>query len=67
MKTTTATYIVNVTTDDENIITFYKTRPTRPTTPKGIKLQNNKIEQWVMKTYPNWQEINVKLQQEELV
>ena len=67
MKTTTATYLVNVTTDDENIITFYKTMPTRPTTQKGIKSQNNKIEKWVMKTYPNWTEIDVKLQQEELV
>mgnify|MGYP001285703357 CR=1 FL=1 len=67
MKTTTATYIVNVTTDDENIITFYKTMPTRPTTHKGRVSQNNKIEKWVMKTYPNWTEIDVKLQQEELV
>jgi hypothetical protein len=41
--------------------------PTRPTTHKGRVSQNNKIEKWVMKTYPNWTEIDVKLQQEELV
>ena len=61
MNTTTATYIVNVTTDDENIITFYKTMPTRPKTSKGIKSQNNKIEQWTMKQHPNYKEINIEL------
>ena len=25
MQTTTATYVINVTTEDENVITFYKT------------------------------------------
>ena len=54
MNTTTATYIVNVTTDDENIITFYKTMPTRPKTSKGIKSQNNKLSKWVEKEYPNF-------------
>ena len=66
MQTTTATYSIQVTREGGHT-SFLKTMPTRPTTPKGIKSQNNKIEQWVMKTYPNWQEINVKLQQEELV
>ena len=54
MKTTTATYIVNVTTDDENIITFYKTMPTKPKTSKGIKSQNDKLSKWVEKQYPNF-------------
>jgi len=54
MNTTTATYIVNVTTDDENIITFYKTMPTKPKTHKGIKSQNNKLSKWVEKQYPNF-------------
>ena len=63
MKTTAATYLVNVTTEDENIISFYKTMPTRPTTQKGIKSQNNKIEKWAMNQYPNWTEINIQLQQ----
>jgi|TARA_Y100000015_G_scaffold26378_1_gene25500 hypothetical protein len=54
MQTTTATYSISVTTDDENIITFYKTMPTRPTTQKGIKSQNTKLSKWVEKTYPNF-------------
>ena len=54
MQTTTATYIVNVTTDDENIITFYKTMPTKPKTSKGIKSQNDKLSKWVEKQYPNF-------------
>ena len=54
MQTTTATYTVNVTTDDENIITFYKTMPTKPKTSKGIKSQNDKLSKWVEKTYPNF-------------
>ena len=35
MQTTTATYVINVTTEDENVITFYKTMPTKPKTSKG--------------------------------
>ncbi len=46
MKTTTATYIVNVTTNDENVITFYKTMPTRPKTSKGVKAQTTKLSKW---------------------
>ena len=61
MKTTTATYLVNVTTDDENIITFYKTMPTRPKTQKGIKSQNNKLSKWVEKEYPNYTEYEIAL------
>ena len=62
METTTATYIINVTTDDENVITFYKTMPTRPKTSKGIKSQNNKLKKWTMSNYPNWTDINIQLQ-----
>ena len=54
MQTTTATYIVYVTPDDENIITFYKTMPTKPKTSKGIKSQNDKLSKWVEKEYPNF-------------
>lgn len=61
MFDSTATYIVTVTDTDENIITFYKTMPTRPKTSKGIKSQNNKIEQWTMKQHPNFKEINIEL------
>ena len=59
MQTTTATYIVNVTTDDENIITFYKTMPTKPTTSKGIKAQDTKLSKWVEKNYPNFTEYEI--------
>ena len=59
MQTTTATYIVNVTTDDENIITFYKTMPTKPTTSKGIKSQNTKLSKWVEKNYPDFIEYEI--------
>ena len=59
MQTTTATYSISVTTDDENIITFYKTMPTRPTTQKGIKSQNAKLSKWVEKNYPNFTEYEI--------
>ena len=52
MKTTTQTYMVSVTTEDQ-MFTFYKTMPTRPTTSKGIKAQNNRVLKWAQKTYPN--------------
>ena len=58
MKTTTQTYMISVTTEDQ-IFTFYKTMPTRPTTSKGIKSQNDKLEKWAMKQYPNWVEIDI--------
>ena len=53
MKTTAATYIINVTTD-EGIATFYKTMPTKPTTSKGVKSQNTKLSKWVEEKYPNF-------------
>ena len=62
MKTTTATYKINVTYDDNKGVIFEKTMPTRPTTQKGIKAQNNKLEQWVMKELPYWSKIDIKLQ-----
>ena len=61
MDTTTATYIVNVTTDDENIITFYKTMPTQPKTHKGIKSQNDKLSKWVENQYPNFTSYDISL------
>ena len=58
MNTTTATYSITVTTD-EGTLSFLRTMPTRPKTQKGIKSQNDKLEKWAMKQYPNWQEINI--------
>jgi hypothetical protein len=54
MQTTTATYVINVTTEDENVITFYKTLPTRPKTSKGRKSQNDPLCKWVEKEYPDF-------------
>ncbi len=61
MKTMTATYVVNVITEDENVITFYKTMPTKPKTHKGVKSQNNKLSKWVEKQYPNFTSYDISL------
>ena len=53
METTTATYQIQVTTD-EGHLSFLKVMPTRPKTSKGIKSQNNKLSKWVEKQYPNF-------------
>ena len=53
MQTTTATYIINVKTD-EGTASFTKTMPTKPKTSKGIKAQNTKLSKWVEKQYPNF-------------
>ena len=60
MNTTTATYQINVTTD-EGLLSFLKTMPTRPKTQKGIKSQNNKLSKWVEKQYPNYTEYEIAL------
>ena len=60
MKTTTATYQIQVTTD-EGSLSILRTMPTRPKTQKGIKFHNTRLENYAMKQYPNWTEINVKL------
>ncbi len=60
IKTTTAIYQVQVKTD-EGSLSFLRTMPTRPKTQKGIKAQNTRLENYAMKQYPDWKEINVKL------
>ena len=60
MQTTTATYQIQVTTD-EGSLSFLKTMPTRPKTKKGMKAHNTKLENYAMKQYPNWKEINIEL------
>ena len=60
MKTTTATYSIQV-TEPDGFTSFLKTMPTRPTTQKGIKSQNNKLSQWVEKCYPNFTSYEVIL------
>jgi len=60
MQNTTATYLVSVTTEDEEIITFYRTMPTRPTTQRGRIAQKDRLTKWAMKEYPNWHEIDIQ-------
>jgi hypothetical protein len=60
MQTTTATYKIDVTTD-QGELSVTRTMPTRPTTNKGIKAHNNKLENWAKNQYPNWTEIKVSL------
>lgn len=60
MNTTTATYRIEVTTD-EGTVSFLRTMPTRPKTHKGIKSHNTRLENYAKKQYPNWNYIDVKL------
>ena len=60
MNTTTATYRIEVTTD-EGTVSFLRTMPTRPKTHKGIKSHNTRLENYAKKQYPNWYYIDVKL------
>tara|TARA_B100001939_G_C16461664_1_gene413296 strand:- start:186 stop:374 length:189 start_codon:yes stop_codon:yes gene_type:complete len=53
MQTTTATYKIQVTTD-EGSLSFLKVMPTKPKTSKGVKAQNTKLSKWVEKQYPNF-------------
>ena len=59
MQTTTATYNIRVETCDFKVIEFQRTMPTKPTTQKGIKAQNHKLKQWVMKELPFWSKIDI--------
>ena len=60
MNTTTATYQIEVTTD-EGRLSFLKDMPTRPKTHKGIKSQNDKLSRWVEKEYPNFLSYHISL------
>ena len=59
MKNTTQTYNIRVETCDFKVIEFQRTLPTKPTTTKGIKSQNHKLEQWVMKELPYYSRIEI--------
>ena len=60
MKSTIATYKIEVTTD-EGSLSFLKDMPTRPKTHKGIKSQNNKLSKWVENQYPNFTSYDISL------
>jgi len=59
LKNTTQTYNIRVETCDFKVIEFQRTLPTKPTTTKGIKAQNNELEQWVMKELPYYSRIEI--------
>ena len=60
MDTTTATYQIQVTTD-EGSLAFLKVMPTKPKTHKGIKSQNTKLSKWVENQYPNFTSYDISL------
>ena len=60
MKTTAATYQIQVTTPAGHL-SFLKDMPTRPKTQKGIKSQNTKLSKWVEKQYPNFTSYDIVL------
>lgn len=60
MNTTSATWKIQVTTD-EGHLSFLKVMPTRPKTKKGIKSQNNKLSKWVEEKYPNFTSYDISL------
>ena len=60
MNTTTATWKIQVTTD-EGHLSFLKDMPTRPKTSKGIKSQNDKLCKWVENHYPDFTSYEVIL------
>tara|TARA_B100002019_G_scaffold33511_1_gene27545 strand:- start:3521 stop:3709 length:189 start_codon:yes stop_codon:yes gene_type:complete len=60
MKTTAATYQIQVTTPAGSL-SFLKDMPTRPKTSKGIKSQNNKLSKWVENQYPNFTSYDISL------
>ena len=61
MKTTAATYKIEVTQECGNVLTYMKTMPTKPTTSKGIKSHTTKLENWAKNVCYNWKEIDIKL------
>ena len=60
MKTTTATYSIQVTMND-GFLSFLKDMPSRPKTHKGIKAQNDILCDWVEKCYPDFTSYEVIL------
>ena len=60
MKTTTATYSIEITTD-EGRLSFLKDMPTKPKTHKRIKSQNDRLSRWVEKEYPNFLSYHISL------
>ena len=49
MQTTTATYNIRIEYRDGSVEDFNRTMPTKPTTHKGIRAQNDRLVNWVDK------------------
>jgi hypothetical protein len=62
MKTTTATYKIDVTQECGNVVTYVRTMPTRPTTTKGQIAQMNRLENWVSKVSYKPTKVKIELQ-----
>jgi len=60
LNTTTATYKIEVTTN-EGSLSFLKVMPTKPKTHKGVKSQNTKLSKWVERQYPNFTSYDISL------
>ena len=60
MKTTTATYSIQVTQPGGHL-SFLKDMTTRPKTHKGIKAQNDILCDWVERCYPDFTSYEVIL------
>ena len=52
MKSNTQTYLVRL-YDEFTMMQTTRTMPTKPTTNKGIKAQNNRVLKWAQNKYPN--------------
>ena len=52
MKNNTQTYLVRL-YDEFTMMQVSRTMPTKPTSQKGIKAQNNLVLKWAQQTYPN--------------
>ena len=56
----TVDYTITVKTN-EGIVSFLRTMPSKPKTQKTIKAHNTRLENYAMKMYPNWEEIEIKM------
>jgi len=50
----TATYKIDVTLEGGKGVVFERTMPTRPTTSKGRKSQNDRLCSWVEREFPTY-------------
>ena len=56
----TVDYTITVKTN-ECTVSFMRQMPSVPKTQKTIKSHNTRLENYAMKMYPNWEEIEIKM------